>query len=176
MTTNWRVVNGNGTKPEDPLGAFKNLGKDLLEDYQATIDQALNKGMAIREAEAKFGSPGTPGIKVRREGLLRRENPEDRKRADTLKANRDRQILTAHHVKDVGQFIASGQKFVMDVAVHLRETTADLPDDLQPLGMTLTKASLQILSGTFIESAKFNAEMGLQEITQATMPGQQQQQ
>jgi len=176
MTTNGRVGVGNGTKPEDPVGAFMNMGKDVLNGYEALIDQAINKSLAIREAQEKFGTTGTAGINVRREGLRRRENPEDRKHADVLKANRDRGILTGHHLKDVVGFVVNGQQFVMDAAERLTEITAELPDDLQPLGTTLTKASLQIISGSFVESAKFLAERGFQEIDQATKPGQQQQQ
>jgi hypothetical protein len=177
MTTNWRVVNSNGSKPEDSLGAFKQLGKDIVDGCDAAIDQALNKNPAMRDAEATFGSPGAPGIEIRREGFIfRHDNPEDRKRFEVLKTNRDRQILTARHVKDVGAYIATGQQFVVDVAVHLRETIAELPEDMQSLEVSLTNAGLQILSGTYIEGAKFNAEMGLREITQATMPGQEQQQ
>jgi|ERR687895_567208 hypothetical protein len=170
MTTNGRVGEKNGTKPEDPLGDFMNLGNDFLHG----IEQAIDKGMALREAQAKYGTPGTARITVRHDqGLLHRENPEDRKRAEAEKLNRDRQILSAEHVSDLGKYIASGQKFVLDIGVHLREITADLPDDMQPLGTMLTKAGLQILSQSFLGSAKFNAERGFQTIDQATPPGQQ---
>jgi len=173
MTTNGRTV--NGTKPEDLLSSLINLGKDVLDGCQEAIDRAMNQSMAIKEAEAKFGTPGTAGIDVRHEGLLRRENPQDRKRYEALKANRDRKILSARHINDLGGFAVNGQKYVMNVAEHLSDVTDALPEHLQPLGRTLTKASVQVLSGALVECLKFNAEMGFQEIAQATLPGQQQQ-
>jgi hypothetical protein len=157
MTTNGRVVEGKGTKPEAPLGSLINTGKDVLHGYQEAIDQAIKKSMAIREAEAKFGTPGTAGIEVRHEGVLRWENPQDRKRYDALKANRDRAILTARHLNDLGGF------------------AADLSDDLQPIGELLTNVSMKVLTGTYTECLKFLTEMGFQEIAQATKPEQQQQ-
>lgn len=170
-TTNGRV--GKGTKPEDPLGAFKSLGKDILDGFDAAIDEAMNKSLAVREAERKFGAPGTAGIEVRQEGhIFRRENPEDRKRADALKANRDRKTLSAEHIKDLGAYAVAGETYVLDIAEYLSDKTDTLPGHLQPLGQTLTKASVQIVSTAYIESLKHNAEMGFLEITAATQPGQ----
>jgi hypothetical protein len=176
MTTNWRVVNGKGkeSKPEDPMRSLINLGKDVLHGFAADIDRAVNKSMAIREAEA-FGNPAKGNIEVRREGLLQRENPEDRERANALKANRDRGVPTADHLKLLGGFVANGEKFVLDVGTHLTEVTNDLPDALQPVGEVLTNASMKILSGAYVESLKFLAERGFQTINQATPPGQHQQ-
>ena len=174
MTTNGRGTTGRGAKPQDPLGSFKNLGEDVWEGYQEEIDQALEESLAIQEAEAKFGSPGAADIYVRREGWLQRENPDDRRRANALKANRDRKVLSAHHLNDLGGLAVTGEKFVLDVAEHLSDVTDNLPNHLQPLGKALTKASVQILSGALIESLKHNAERGSQEIDQATKPKQQQ--
>jgi hypothetical protein len=175
MTTNWRVVNGNGTKPEDPVGAFKNLGKDVVRGLAAEIDQAITKGMAIREAEA-FGNPGSADIKVRREGFLfRHDNPEDRKRFEAKKANRDRGYLTADHLKILGGFAAKGQQFVLDVGEHLLADAHNRPAEEQPIAETLTNASMKILSAAYIESLQFLAEQGFQTVNQATPPDQQQQ-
>jgi hypothetical protein len=175
MTTNGRVGARNGTKPKDPLGAFKNLGKEVLDGYEAAMERAINKSNAIREAEAKFGTPGPAGIEVRREGLLQRENPEDRKRADTLKKNRDRGYLTADHLKLLGGFAVNGQQYVMDVVERLSEATDDLPDELQPIGELLTNVSTKIMTSSYAECLKFLAEMGFLEIAQATPPEQHQQ-
>jgi hypothetical protein len=174
MTTNWRVVNGNGTKPEDAVAAFKNLGKDVVHGLAAEIDQAITKSMAIREAEA-FGNPGSGDIEVRREGLLRRENPEDRKRFEAKKANRDRGYLTADHLKILGGFAAKGQQFVLDVGEHLLADAHNRPAEEQPIAETLTNASMKILSAAYIESLQFLAEQGFQTVNQATPPDQQQQ-
>jgi DUF1680 family protein len=175
MTTNGSRGGQNGTKPQNPRGSLIDLGKDVMNGFAADIDRAMEESTAIREAEAKFGSPGAAGIEVRREGLRQRENPEDRKRKNALKANRDRKVLSAHHLNDLGGLVVTGEKFVLDVAEHLSDVTDNLPDHLQPLGQTLTKAGVQILSGALIELVKFNAEMGFLEITEATKPGQHRQ-
>ncbi len=175
MTTNWRTVNGNGAKPEDPVEHLINQGKSVLHDFAAEIDRAVNKSMAVREAEA-FSAPSNAGPKIRHEGILRRENPEDRRRFEAWKANRDRGYLTADHLKLIGGFVASGEKFVLDVGTHLCEITKDLPDAVRPVGETLTNASMRVLSLTYIESLQFLAEQGFQTVNQATPPGQQHQQ
>jgi hypothetical protein len=175
MATNWRIGNTNGTKPEDPVADFKNLGKDVVNGLAAEIDQAINKSMAIREAEA-FGNPGQADIKVRREGFIfRHDNPEDRKRFEAKKANRDRGYLTADHLNLVGGFVARGQQFVLDVGEHLLEDAHNRPAEEQPIAKTLTKASMKILSAAYIESLQFLAERGFQTVDRATPPDQQQQ-
>jgi hypothetical protein len=176
MTTNGNVGVGKGTKSEDPLGAFKNLGKTILDGFDAAIDEAMNKGLAIQEAERKFGTAGTAGIDVRQEGhIFRRENPEDRERADALKANHDRKVLSAHDINELGGLAVAGQTYVLDVAKYLSDVTDNLPDHLRPLGETLTKASVQIIGTKLVESLKYNAEMGQLEISNATTPRQRRQ-
>jgi hypothetical protein len=174
MTTNWQAVNGNGSEPEDPMWFLKNTGKNIVDDYEHAINRAIEKSQAIREAERKFGTPGTADITLRREGLLRRVNPEDRERANALKANRDRGILTAHHLKDLGGFAVNGQQYVLDVVTRLTQITDDLPNDLQPVGELLTNTSTRVLITSYGECLKLLAEMGFQEIAQATKPKQQQ--
>jgi hypothetical protein len=146
-----------------------------LDGYEAAIDQAIKKSMAIREAEAKFGTPGTTEIEVRHEGLLQRENPEDRKRYEAQRSNRDRGILTADHLKLVGGFAAKGQEFVLDVGERLIEDAHNRPAELQPIAETLTNASLKIVTAAYAESLKFLAERGFQTIDQATPPEQHRQ-
>ena len=107
---------------------------------------------------------------------MRRENPEDRKRFEAWKANRDRGYLTGDHLKLIGGFVANGEKFVLDVGNHLNEITNDLPDELRPVGEVLSNASMRILSGAYVESLQFLAEMGFQEIAQATKSASQHQQ
>jgi hypothetical protein len=176
MTTNGRVGGRKKTKPEDPVDYIINLGKDILDGYEAAVDEAVNKSKAIREAEAKFGNPGSGGIEIRHDqGLLHRENPEDRKRYEAFKANRDRGYLTADHIKILGGFAAKGQEFVLDVGERLIEDAHNRPPEVQPLAETLSNASMKILSAAYAESLKFLAERGFQEIDQATPPGQHQQ-
>jgi hypothetical protein len=179
MTTNGRTGGRKGKKSQDPVDYIIDLGKNVLDGYEAAVEQAIEKSMAIREAEAKFGNPGAAGIEVRQghifQGLFTREDPEDRKRYEALKANRDRGYLTADHIKIVGGFAAKGQEFVLDVGEHLIEDMHNRPAEIQPLAETLTNASLKVISAAYIESLKFLAERGFQTIDQATPPGQRQQ-
>jgi hypothetical protein len=179
MTTNGRVRGRKGTKPQDPLDSLINLGEDVLDGYEAAIEQAIEKSMAIREAEAKFGNPGSAEIEVRNpsvfQGFLRRENPEDRKRYEALKANRDRGYLTADHLKILGGFAAKGQEFVLDVVEHLTEDNHNRSAEVQPIAEMLTKASTKVISKAYVESLQFLGERGFQTIDQATPPAQRQQ-
>jgi hypothetical protein len=177
MTTNgndvnWRPAEGNGTKPEDPMWFVTSPGKALAADYQAAIELALEKGALIREADATFGSAK---IKQRHEGLLRRKNADDEQRIDALKANHDRKVMSGDHLKELGELAAAGEEFIMDIAEYLEKRNAARPAAVQPLGNALNKATIQILSGAYIESVKLNAETGNQEIVLATKPGQRQQ-
>jgi hypothetical protein len=177
MTTNgngvnWRPVEGNGTKPEDPLWFLTSPGQANTADYQATIDLALEKGALIREAEATFGSAE---IIQRHEGVLRRKNADDEQRIDALKANHDRKIMSGDHLKELGELAAAGEEFILNVAEYLEKRNAARRASLQPLGNALNKATIQILTGAYIESIKLNAETGNQEIVLATKPGQRKQ-
>jgi hypothetical protein len=113
---------------------------------------------------------------VRHEGFLNlRENAEDRKRKNALKANKDRGTLTAHHLKLIGDFAANDQQYVMDVTEHLTEVTARHSPAVQPIGESLTRASVKIVAAAYTESLQFLAQRGFQEIDQSTLPGQHQQ-
>jgi hypothetical protein len=171
MTTNGRTKHRNRAKAEDPLEDLFNLGEDIQDSYQAEIEQAIEQSIA----RAKFTTSGAADIEVRREGWLQRENAEDRKRKDAQKANRDRGKLTAEQTKLLGDYTANGQRFIMDVAEHLTEDIANRPAAVQPVGETLTRASMKILTAAYAQSLQFLAERGFQEIDQATLPGQHQQ-
>jgi hypothetical protein len=171
MTTNGRTKHGNRTKSEDPLESLYDLGEDIQDGFEADLERAIEQSIA----RAKFTTTGTADIEVRHEGWLRRENAEDRKRKDALKANRDRGTLTAHHTKLIGDFAANGQQYVMDVVEHLTEDIVNRPAAVQPVGETLTRASAKILTAAYAQSLQFLAERGYQEIDQATLPGQRQQ-
>jgi hypothetical protein len=123
----------------------------------------------IREAEATFGNAE---IKQRREGVRRRENADDRQRIDAQKANHDRKVMSGDHLNELIQFTAAGLECIMNYAQYQEKRNAARPASLQPLGNALTNAAIQILSGTFIEDVKLNAEAGNQEIILATKPGQ----
>jgi hypothetical protein len=170
MTTNGRTRNGNRAKSEDPLDPLYNLGDDIQNSYEAEMERAIEQSIA----KAKFTSSGAADIEVRREGLTRRENAEDRKRKNALKANRDRGKLTADHLKLIGDYAANGQQYVEDVIEHLTEDIANRPAAVQPVGEMLTKASAKILTAAYAQSLQFLAERGFQTIDQATPPGQQQ--
>ena len=172
MTTNGRTGRRNGTKPEDPLESLYDLGEDIKDDFKADLDRAIEQGIA----KAKFTASSAASIEVRHDqGLLHRENPEDRKRYEALKANQDRGTLTAHHLKLIGDFAANGQQYVEDVVEHLTEDIAHRSPAVQPVAESLTRASAKILSAAYTQSLQFLAERGFQEIDQATPPGQDQQ-
>jgi hypothetical protein len=171
MTTNGRTRQGKRAKPEDPLDSLYDLGEDIKDGYEADLERAIEQSIA----RAKFTTSGAADIKVRREGWLQRENPEDLKRKNALKAIQDRGTLTARHIKLIGDFAANGQQYVMEVVEHLTEDIANRPAPLQPIGESLTRASAKILAASYAQSLQFLAERGFQEIDQATLPGQHQQ-
>ena len=172
MTTNGRTRHGNKAKSEDPLDSLYNLGEAIKDDFESDIERAIEQGIA----KAKFTTASAADIDVRREGFLHlRENAEDRKRKNALKANRDRGTLAAHHLKILGDFAANGQQYVEDVIEHLVEDIPHRSPAVQPIAESLTRASAKILSAAYTESLQFLAERGPQEIDQATPPGQDQQ-
>ena len=172
MTTNGRTRHGNKAKSEVPLGSLYDLGEAIKDDFAADLDRAIEQGIA----KAKFTTSSAASIEVRHEGFLHlRENAEDRKRYEALKANQDRGTLTAHHLKLIGDFAANGQQYVEDVVEHLTEDIAHRSPAVQPVAESLTRASAKILSAAYTQSLQFLAERGFQEIDQATPPGQDQQ-
>ena len=172
MTTNGRTRHGNKAKSEVPLGSLYDLGEDIKDSFEADLDRAIEQGIA----KAKFTTSSAADIEVRHEGFLHlRENAEDRKRYEALKANQDRGTLTAHHLKLIGDFAANGQQYVEDVVEHLTEDIAHRSPAVQPVAESLTRASAKILSAAYTQSLQFLAERGFQEIDQATPPGQDQQ-
>jgi hypothetical protein len=171
-TVNWERLPENGVNPETQQWFNKGSGKALAEDYQAAIELALERGDMIRAMETSFGSAG---IKQRHEGLLRRENADDRRRIDASKNNHDWKIMSGEHLNELGQLAAAGLESVMDVGEYLEKRNAVRPPSQRPLGNALNKAVIQILSGELIEEVKLNAELGNQEILKATRPGQRQQ-
>jgi hypothetical protein len=172
MTANGRTRHRNGTKSEVPLGSLYNLGEDVKDSFEADIERAIEQSIA----RAKFTTSSAANIEVRHEGFLHlRENAEDRKRKNALKANRDRGTLTAHHLKLIGDFAANGQQYVLDVVEHLTEDIAHRSPTVQPIAESLTRASAKIVAAAYTESLQFLAERGSQEVDQATLPGQDQQ-
>jgi hypothetical protein len=171
MITNGSVGHGKRAKSEVPFESLYNLGEDIKDSYEAALERAIEQSIA----RAKFTTAGAADIEVRHDqGLLHRENPEDRKRKDALKRNQDRGTLTARHLKLIGDFTANGQQFVLDVGEHLVEDMHNRPAEVQPLAETLTKESMKIVAAAYAESLQFLAERGFQTIDQATPPGQQQ--
>ena len=126
----------------------------------------------IRAAETKFGNAN---IKQRHEGVLRRENADDRRRIDGSKANHDRKIMSGEHLNELIQLAAAAQECVMDYVEYQEKRNDARPASLQPLGEALIKASVQVITYSYIEQLKLNTEAGNQEIILATPPGQHQQ-
>jgi hypothetical protein len=172
MTTNGRTGHGNKAKSEVLLDSLYNLGQVIKDGFEADLDRAIEQSIA----KAKFATSSAVNIDVRHEGFLHlRENAEDRKRYEALKANQDRGTLTAHHLKLIGDFAVNGQQYVQDVIEHLVEDTANRPAAVQPIGESLTRASAKVLAAAYTQSLQFLAERGFQTIDQATPPGQQRQ-
>jgi DNA-binding transcriptional ArsR family regulator len=119
---------------------------------------------------------GSRSSEVRRTGLVR-ENAGDLTRIEAAKANRDRAILLAQHLKDLARFAASGEQHVMEVAEHLaehlREVTEDLPSQVQPLGEALPEELqayfFQLIARSFTEAMTMLPELGLAAIARAPM-------
>jgi hypothetical protein len=61
MPTNGSLGGEIRTNPENPEWFRKHTGKALSEDYQQAIDRVIEKRMATREAETKFGNPPEAG-------------------------------------------------------------------------------------------------------------------
>jgi hypothetical protein len=170
---------GRGREPKeedaDCMDAIKGIGRDfknLKEKHQKALAKAYEKSMKKREAKAKWEQPGNGRIQVRREGLLARPNPQDKKRANASKANTDRAILNAQVVTEQGEFARSGKRFIMGVMEDVIDMDNDASDELRPIGQALTNIINEELTGTFTESLTMIGEQGFKENALATKPGQ----
>jgi hypothetical protein len=168
---------GRESREEDAdfLDAIKNIGRDfknLKEKHQKTLANAYKRSMQKRQAKARRGNLDGSAIQIRREGILARPNPQDRKRSNAAKANKDRAILNAQVVKQQGDFAASGKKYIMDVMEDVIDMDHDASDELQPIGQALTEIIEEELTGTFTEPLTMIGELGFKENALATQPGQ----
>jgi transcriptional regulator with XRE-family HTH domain len=134
----------------------EDLGK-LLEQLKANW-QSIRKILESRLRNPQSGS----SIEVRRQGLAGK-NRQDFAQVEAAKADKDLALMLAHHLKDLGGFMASGEQFVWDVAEHLRRIDAELPSELQPIGQAMT----QILTEAYAESLTLLSALGLAENTLA---------
>jgi len=171
MTTNGRVGEKNGTTPEDLLYA---TGEEVLNDHDSLIDRAIEKSIQLQKAEAKYGSPGTAKVKVRRDGIWAKKNEADLAWAEAEIANRNRQIVTAEHIADLGKWVASGKKYITDCVEYMTTIDEELPDHLQPIGQALTKIGTKVLIGAYAVSIEMLSAKGFEEIAQVKKPGEQQ--
>ena len=173
------IGGGRGREPKeedsDFMDAIKGIGRDfknLKEKHQKALAKAYEKSMKKRQAKAKWEQPGNGRIQVRREGLLARPNPQDKKRANASKANTDRAILNAQVVTEQGEFARSGKRFIMGVMEDVIEMDNDASEEVQPIGQALTEIINEELTGTFAESLTMIGEQGFKENALATKPGQ----
>lgn len=171
MTTNGRVGEKNGTTPEDFLYA---TGEEVLNDHDSLIERAIEKSIQLQKAEATYGTPGTAKVKVRRDGILGKKNEADLAWAEAEIANRNREIVTAEHLADLGKYVASGKKYVTDCVGYMTTIDEDLPDHLQPIGQALTKIGTKVLIGAYAVSIEMLSAEGHKEIAQVKKPGEQQ--
>jgi hypothetical protein len=75
------------------------------------------------------------------------------------------------HLQEIG---FSGLKNIMRVAEAMQTDTDTLPDDLKPYGEAMTKIFMEALIKNYAECLQLIAELGLQEITRAAIPPEQQ--
>jgi hypothetical protein len=173
------IGGGRGKEPQeedaDFLDAIKHIGRDfknLKEKHKKTLAKAYEQSMKKRQAKARRGNAESSAIEIRREGILARPNPQDKKRANAAKANKDRAILNAQLVKQQGDFAASGKKYIMDVMEDVLEMDTEASEELQPIGQALTEIIKEELTGIFTESLTMIGELGFKENALATQPGQ----
>jgi transcriptional regulator with XRE-family HTH domain len=133
--------------------------RKLLDQLKATLERLRNP---------QLGS----SIEVRRKGLVRK-NAGGLAGIEAVKANRDREILAAHHLNDLGGFAASGKKYIMNIMEDVIDMDNDASEELQPIGQALTEIINEELTGTFAESLTMIGELGFQENALATKPGQE---
>jgi hypothetical protein len=79
---------GRESREEDAdfRDAIKNIGRDfknLKEKHKKTLANAYKRSMQKRQAKARQGNLDSSAIQIRREGILARPNPQDRKRSNT---------------------------------------------------------------------------------------------
>jgi hypothetical protein len=172
MTTNGRVGERNGTKPEDPLDPLFATGEEVLNEHESLIDRAIEKSIQLQKAEAKYGTPGTAKVKVRRDGFWGKKNEADLAWVEAEIANRNREIVTAEHVADLGKIVASGKKYITDCVGYMTTIDEELPDHLQPIGQALTKLGTKALIGAYAVSIEMLSAKGFEEIAQVKKPGE----
>jgi transcriptional regulator with XRE-family HTH domain len=132
------------------------------EDIGKLLDQ-LNQLEANRQSIRKILESGLrslqsgSSIEVQQRGLADK-NRQDPARIEAAKENRDRALLLAHQLKELGRFTASGKQYVLDLAEHLTTIDAELPEVLQAYGALLSQA--------FVEALTMYAELPLRALVQ----------
>jgi transcriptional regulator with XRE-family HTH domain/predicted DNA-binding transcriptional regulator AlpA len=139
----------------------EDLGK-LLEQLKANW-QSIRKILEGRLRNPQSGS----SIEVRRQGLAGKSR-QDLAQVEAAKANQERAILLAHHLKDLGGFAASGEQYVVDAIEYMTTIADDLPDELKPIGQALTQVSSEILTASYAESLRVFSALSLEGFARAT--------
>jgi hypothetical protein len=172
-----KVVGGRAWNPEEDDEDFRSTIAGVVQElkkekkkHQKTLADAVHRSLQKRVEKAKYATPVDSKIKVRREGLLARQNARDLKRFEAAKANKDRTILNAELLKLQGEYLRRGKYFVMQVLKDVYEMDEDVPEDLLPIAQALTQYIADALPGTFVEGGNMIGEFGLEEIALATKP------
>jgi hypothetical protein len=171
------VVGERARKPEegddDFMSTIAGIAQELIKEkkkHQKTLADAVHRSLQKRVEKAKYANPADSKIKVRREGLLARQNARDLKRFEAAKANKDRAILNAELIQLQGEYFRRGKYYVMQVLKDVYEMDEDVPEDLLPIAQALTQFIADALPGTFVEGGTMIGEFGLEENALATKP------
>lgn len=176
-----KVIGGRGREPgeevdPDFIDAIGNIArdfKDLKKKHQQTLVNAYQRSLKKRQEMARRGDSGGSEIKVRRSGILAKQNVRDLVRYEAAKGNRDRVILAAQLIKEQTGFALSGKEYIMGAMQEVVDMDNDASDELRPLGQALTEIIAEELPGTFTEALTMIGELGFRGIYSATKPEQE---
>jgi transcriptional regulator with XRE-family HTH domain len=147
----------------------------VIEDDEVVLEDsisALLADFAQKLLEEKAKAQQKIAEVIERKGIFGKRNKRDVTRAEAEKANRDREILTAQHLADLGKYAASGEKYVWDVIASMQAIDDALHDEPKPIEQTLTKFGMKMLTEVYAETLTRLSAAGLAEMawapTQAT--------
>jgi hypothetical protein len=78
------------------------------------------------------------------------------------------------HLAHMRELAVSELKNLLDCAEEMKLKTDALPDELKPYWEAITKSSIEVLVKSYVERLRLSSELGLQEITRAALPPEQQ--
>ncbi len=166
-----KTPGGRQTSPEERVEEFlRRVSAGITKDKKTTMKEAIEKSRRMRRAEQALSNPGHgAGIVVRRDGMLRREKPQDSARFEASKANHDHGVLLYETLVYLAKLIASGKKVGMELFAHLLELDDEYPEALLPQAELMTEWGMEKYLDTFKEALDMYPEMRLEDIAQAML-------